>query len=950
MTSPIRSASILIPTWQGMEFLERVFDALAAQVWERPFDVHVVDSGSTDGTWEYLQERAQNFAAPFSLRRIHPVEFDHGDTRNSLAARSKGDLLVFLTQDAIPSGPAWLATLAANFDDGQVGAAYCRNLPRPDARPLTKLQSAQDPGYAKERREVRLPDAATYAGLDCHAKRLLYNFNDVASAIRRELWERCPFPRTWFGEDVLMARSLLEAGWTVVYDAAATVEHSHDYDPAETRSRAEIDARFNAEWLDRVCVGSAKDATILTQRLGAEDAAALAKLDLDSASRQQLEQESHALRKAAFEGLFEGGRSKRRYPSSGLLEDRTLNLLYVVHGFPPDTWAGTEVYTLNLAREMSARGHRVTIMTRVPAETGGRARPDFSIEETEFEGLTVLRMTHRLEHRRLSDSFDQPKAEVAFRGVLARLQPDLVHFQHLIHTSAGLVQVAKDAGLATVITCHDFWALCSRVQMIRPGGAICPSNMGSGCFLCIKEKGLEHVERAKKLDQTLGAGKVLGALASKFADWVPSWGSAGNGGGEAGAGAKRRAQEYRDLRAREQAVPAAYAAADLRISPGRFLREMLLQSGHFDPHTFLYSENGMRTDHVRALEKRPDPDGRVRFGFVGSLVWYKGGETMIKAMVQLAERSSTPQATLAVWGSFDPESDEHHRELERLAQGAGVEFKGRFDNERLAEVYAEIDVLIVPSVWYENAPVTIREAFLTGTPVVTSNLGGMAESVRDGIDGLHFAVGDDTDLARVLARFLDEPELCEQLRQDFLPVKSVADDAADMEYRYRALCCVERVAIDAPGLLLDVSGAQAQATRGAAEIQGVEHMLLRPGAAADYALEVGDAAGLAGQRFEIEVAIRALGPEREVRLGGQVSIDGQHVGSVDVFAAQGADELRTTTISIGPLTESRGLKNMTLEASVADGDPVYLRIERVCLRRLARAESVQQLKAEGSKA
>ena len=107
-------------------------------------------------------------------------------------------------------------------------------------------------------------------------------------------------------------------------------------------------------------------------------------------------------------------------------------------------------------------------------------------------------------------------------------------------------------------------------------------------------------------------------------------------------------------------------------------------------------------------------------------------------------------------------------------------------------VYAEIDVLLVPSLWWENSPVTIHEAFLTGTPVVASGIGGMAEYVRDGIDGLHFAVGDDLDLAAKLRRFLDEPCLAAELARGAPAVKTIEQDAAATEARYRALCCIVR--------------------------------------------------------------------------------------------------------------------------------------------------------------
>ena len=271
MSAPA-SISVLIPTFQGAEFLERVLEALAAQRVDVPFDVHAVDSGSTDGTLELLERWRDRLGVPFHVRSIHPAEFDHGDTRNSLAAESQGELLVYLTQDAVPSDEGWLAGLHGNFGDARVGAAYSRNVHRPEADLLTRLSTRLDPGYAEGRREVRLP--SDYATLDPEGRRQLYNFNDVASAIRRDLWERHPFPRTDFGEDLLMARALLEAGYTVVYDDRATVEHSHDYGPRELRARARIDGRFNVEHFGRVCVASAEDAGLLVERQLVVDRAA----------------------------------------------------------------------------------------------------------------------------------------------------------------------------------------------------------------------------------------------------------------------------------------------------------------------------------------------------------------------------------------------------------------------------------------------------------------------------------------------------------------------------------------------------------------------------------------------------------------------------------------------------------------------------------------------------
>ena len=805
---------------------------------------------------------------------------------------------MFLTQDAIPQGDDWLARLARNFDDPAVAAVTCRNLPRPDADPVTVLLSADDPGYASLRRETRLPPAEEYEALDPHARRLLYGFNDVASAIRRELWERHPFPRTAFGEDVLMARALLEAGWTVVYEADACVEHSHDYDAEETYARAWIDGRFNAEWLDRVAIGSAADAEALTRRFASDDARALAGLGVAPERRADLEVQTRARRRAAFLGLAEGGRSPRRHAPTGLLDGPRLAVLFVVHGFPPDTWAGTEVYTLNLARELQARGHRVTVFTRVPPRPGSDER-DFEVREEAFEDLRVLRMTNRLAHRSLRDSYADPRAEEAFRRVLADERPDVVHFQHLIHTSVGLVQAAREAGLATVMHCHDYWALCPRVQLIRPDGVRCEGSQGAGCYACVKERGLGWIGLLRRAGE-LAAGPLGGLF--ELLD----------------------RPDFADLEARFEQVTRAYAACDLQISPSRFLRDKLLETGRFDPHRFLYSDNGMRTDHVRALEKSPRPRGRVRFGFVGSLVWYKGGEVLMRAFGRLADLP----VELHVHGDFRPESDEHHAELARIVSetGAPVTFHGRFDNARLSEVYADLDVLIVPSVWFENSPITIHEAFLTHTPVVASDIGGMAEYVRDGVDGLTFRVGDAADLAATLRRFVDEPDLLADLSRGFPPVKTIAEDAAAMEFRYRGLVARRRARV--PRTLLDTPASGAQRREGPVDPQGGELLLLRPGGAAvEFELPPGPASGV-----EVRVDVLALAGEASVELGGRILLGDRELGAIEPFRAGASDELRSFRYRVpGPLDGAA----LRIESALADGGPeAHLRLSRVVVRAL----------------
>jgi len=586
-----------------------------------------------------------------------------------------------------------------------------------------------------------------------------------------------------------------------------------------------------------------------------------------------------------------------------------LSVLYVVHGFPPDTWAGTEVYTLNLAREMKRLGHSVTVLSRAPAdrsvEDGGPA--DFSISEDRFQDLRVLRMVHRLEHGSLRESYDQPKAVEAFRRVLLREKPDLVHFQHLIHTSAGLVQQAKDFNLPTVLHCHDYWALCPRVQMIRPDGLRCEYPMGCGCYFCVMECAMNEIE---SIHQSHGFSPKSPEEIDHVRDSIQTsvQGIPDDPGFWDG---------FADFTARHEYVLSAYGAADLLISPSRFLRRKLMETGRFKPETFIYSDNGLRTDLIEALDKKPDPDGRIRFGYVGSLIWYKGCEVMIEAINRFVGRP----CVLNVYGDFRPEEDSYHAGLQQMANAGNVRFKGRFDNAEISRVYTEIDVLIVPSLWYENSPITIHEAFLARTPVVTSDIGGMAEYVRDGVDGLHFRVGDAGDLCLKLARFLDEPGLIRSLSRNWPQVKGIDENARELTSHYRAL--VHRKGDWRPRILLDYTGNMTVRHKGPVEPQGADMLLLRPGGAeAAYDIEL----ARGGER-EIRIDIIALGDEETVELGGRFFVDDVKIGHLPPFTGGQQDEIHTVVFQAVLNNDAQRLRIDTRAG--LDGQEVFLRIKRV---------------------
>ena len=208
--------SVVIPVKDGGDDLVRCLDAIARQQVGDEVEVVVVDSGSTDGSVEVAREHGAR------VHEIPPEEFNHGATRNLGAELARGDVLVFISQDAEPLGEEWLARLVAPLsDDDRIGGAYGRQLAREDAVPPERY--FLDFLYGPSPRTQQVADASQIS-----MESTL--FSNANSAMRRELWDRFRF-----ADDIIMSedqdwsRRVLLAGWWIAYEPDAVVRHSHPY-------------------------------------------------------------------------------------------------------------------------------------------------------------------------------------------------------------------------------------------------------------------------------------------------------------------------------------------------------------------------------------------------------------------------------------------------------------------------------------------------------------------------------------------------------------------------------------------------------------------------------------------------------------------------------------------------------------------------------------------------
>ncbi len=438
-----------------------------------------------------------------------------------------------------------------------------------------------------------------------------------------------------------------------------------------------------------------------------------------------------------------------------------MRLCLVAHGFPPVERSGVENLTAQLARGLAARGHAVHVFAP-------RVRPDLadlSVRREDRDGYVVHWLSANSPPRDPEEALDPPGRAARFAAFLERERPEVVHFQHVVKLGLGLVDAARERGLPTVYTAHDYYPVCHRVTWMRPDLVRC-DRLGdaAACARCDLALGLLN-QRTELGDYHVGAlpEQLEPELSERLAAVLrgDSQG-AGLAPGELEAAVERRTRL--DRRRAE-----AFGRFDLVLSPTHFLTERLREGGVLPPEgssdrpRVVHLPYGIDTAPLLDLP-RADADELaarpLRIGFLGSLTKHKGVHVLLEAWQRLGPE---PRAELHLWGDS---TDRPYVEACRdRARRLGVHWHGAYESQDLPACLARLDVTVVPSLWVENYPIAIREALAAGRPVVVSRVGGLGESVRDGIDGRAFQVGDAEDLARVLAELIDDPAQVVRLRE-----------------------------------------------------------------------------------------------------------------------------------------------------------------------------------------
>jgi glycosyltransferase involved in cell wall biosynthesis/MoaA/NifB/PqqE/SkfB family radical SAM enzyme len=400
-----------------------------------------------------------------------------------------------------------------------------------------------------------------------------------------------------------------------------------------------------------------------------------------------------------------------------------MKILQVIHGYPMRYNAGSEVYTQTLCHGLAAAGHEVHVFTR---------------EEDSFSPDSALRRERDADDPRIAlyvvnnprsrDRYRHVGIDERFVEVLEDVRPDVMHIGHLNHLSTSLVGKTAERGVPVVFTLHDYWVMCPRGQFMQ----MHPEDSEDLWAACNGQQDRKCAERCYARYFS-GAPEEHEQDVRHWEDWV--------------------ARRMRHLREVVELV-------DVFVAPSEYLLRRYRDEFGLPASKLVYLDYGFDRERLA---------GRVRvsgepftFGYIGTHIPAKGIHHLIEAFGLLR---GAPR--LRVWGRHrGQDSDALHALAAALPGDAAsrVEWLPEYRNQDIVrDVFNRVDAIVVPSVWVENSPLVIHEAQQARVPVITADVGGMAEYLHHEVNGLLFAHRDPASLAAQMQRLVDHPDLGRRL-------------------------------------------------------------------------------------------------------------------------------------------------------------------------------------------
>ncbi len=424
-----------------------------------------------------------------------------------------------------------------------------------------------------------------------------------------------------------------------------------------------------------------------------------------------------------------------------------MKILQVVPGLPHLNGGGTEIYAYNLAKELKKKKHEVLFFYPKASLGKTKVKKSYNKDGIKFyeivTGPSVLSSLRRAFSNNII--LEDKKYEKAFKKVLQTEKPDVVHFHHFFNIPLNLIEVTRGEKIAVITTLHDYYLICPNTKLLKSNGKVCQGiSMKVNCESCLKEM----VERGV----SIRTGKLpLKKLYCYFLNSLINY-------------------DNKKIRRHYKKCLATLSRSTFLISPSKFLREMFIKNG-VKKDKIIFSENGYDTTTFKGFKRKRSK--KIRFGYAGNILSHKAPHVVIKAFRDL----KYDNIELNIYGRLD--KDEYSKIITKEAKKDGrIKIHGPYTN--VVEPYKNIDILIFPSVWYENCPLVLAEAQTTKTPVIGSNIGSIPEIIKAKKLGLLFQPGNPKSLKKQMEKFIKDNELITKFKNSMKKPRTMEEQAEEI--------------------------------------------------------------------------------------------------------------------------------------------------------------------------
>ncbi|MFH1132672.1 MAG: glycosyltransferase [Pseudomonadota bacterium] len=452
-----------------------------------------------------------------------------------------------------------------------------------------------------------------------------------------------------------------------------------------------------------------------------------------------------------------------------------MRVLHVIHDYLPRHRAGSEIYVQHLCNALKNRGIQIHILCAEydPSQT------HCTLNWREYEGLPIVELINNWCFGSFDETYQSALINKRLSRVLQVVQPDLLHIHNLLNLSLDLPILALACGIPSVATLHDFTLVCPNGgQRVRPKEeTVCKNIDPNKCATCFDNSPSGSQMAMAKLGLGSLGGSRLGKFSvgfrrrfPKLAAWVSQ---------TTARHVKLPSTLPSQVTTRLLKTKEVFETIDKFVAPSAALAADFQRFG-LPAGKLMVSDYGFPS--VARIGRKIRNDNILRIGFMGTLVWHKG------LHVLLDEVRALPHDCYEVRVFGDPNTfPDYVASLRASARDLPVAFMGPFKQNKVGEIFGQFDLLVVPSLWPENSPLVIHEAFMAGVPVIGSRMGGIVDLVKHGKWGLLFDPWSHGELRAALRSVLEDKEILNCWRKALPIVRNIEDDATQWEATYREI-------------------------------------------------------------------------------------------------------------------------------------------------------------------